>query len=74
VLGAVLNSRFAAVSLPVALAAASSVDEKKRVTDSFSAGLEVSQLVGAVAVLLGGLVAALLLRRAQRADSEMVVA
>lgn len=73
VLGAVLNSRFAAVSLPVALAAASSVKEKKRVTDSFSAGLEVSQLVGAVAVLLGGLVAALLLRRAQRADSEVVV-
>jgi hypothetical protein len=50
------------------------VDEKKRVTESFSAGLEVSQLVGAVAVLLGGLVAALLLRRAQRADSEVVVA
>ncbi|MFJ5899239.1 MFS transporter [Streptomyces sp. NPDC093064] len=74
VLGAVLNSRFAAVSLPVALAAAGSAAEKKQVTDAFSAGLETSQLVGAVAVLLGGLLAAALLRRAERADSGMVVA
>ncbi|MGW2237333.1 MFS transporter [Streptomyces sp. NPDC001759] len=37
-------------------------------------GLRAGQLVGAVAVLLGGFVAAALLRRAQRADSEMVVA
>ncbi|WP_445524926.1 MFS transporter [Streptomyces cyslabdanicus] len=73
VLGAVLNSRFAAVSLPVALAAAGSAAEKKQVTDAFSAGLETSQLVGAVAVLLGGLLAAALLRRAERADSGMVV-
>ncbi|MFI1292952.1 MFS transporter [Streptomyces sp. NPDC020792] len=74
VLGAVLNSRFAAVSLPVALAAAGSAAERKQVTDAFSAGLETSQLVGAVAVLLGGLLAAALLRRAERADSGMVVA
>ncbi|WP_329253322.1 MFS transporter [Streptomyces sp. NBC_01478] len=74
VLGAVLSSRFAAVSLPVGLAAASSVEERQKVTDSFSAGLEVSQLVGAVAVLAGGLLAAALLWRAERADSEMVVA
>lgn len=37
-------------------------------------GLRAGQLVGAAAVLLGGFVAAALLRRAQRADSEMVVA
>jgi len=74
VLGAVLSSRFAAVSLPVALAGASSAEERRRVTDSFSAGLEVSQLVGAVAVLTGGLLAAALLWRAERADSGVVVA
>ncbi|WP_327402899.1 MFS transporter [Streptomyces sp. NBC_01288] len=74
VLGAVLSSRFAAVSLPVGLAAASSAEERRKVTDAFSAGLEVSQLVGAVAVLVGGLLAAALLWRAERADSEMVVA
>ncbi|MFC8518710.1 MFS transporter [Streptomyces sp. NPDC057257] len=37
-------------------------------------GLRAGQLVGAVAVLLGGFVAAALLRRAQRADSEMAAA
>ncbi|WP_043257981.1 MFS transporter [Streptomyces prunicolor] len=74
VLGAVLSSRFAAVSLPVGLAEASSAAERRRVTDSFAAGLEVSQLVGAVAVLTGGLLAAALLWRAERADSGVVVA
>ncbi|MEV0480685.1 MFS transporter [Streptomyces sp. NPDC050508] len=74
VLGAVLSSRFPAVSLPVGLAAASSAEERQKVTDSFSAGLEVSQLVGAVAVLTGGLLAAALLWRAERADSGVVVA
>ncbi|PAZ16750.1 MFS transporter [Streptomyces sp. SA15] len=75
VLGAVLNSRFAAgisvaaSSLPAALASASSAEEKARITDAFSSGLETSQLVGAVAVLLGGLVAAALLRRAERGES-----
>ncbi|MFD9329977.1 MFS transporter [Streptomyces sp. NPDC060065] len=70
VLGAVLNSRFAALipvaasSLPAALASAGSADERGRITDAFSSGLETSQLVGAVAVLLGGLLAAALLRRA----------
>ncbi|WP_234426022.1 MFS transporter, partial [Streptomyces kebangsaanensis] len=49
VLGAVLNPRFAAVSLPVALAAAGTAQERKRVTDAFSAGLQTSQLVGAAA-------------------------
>lgn len=77
ILGAVLNSRFAALvptvvgaaSLPAALAAASSDGERDRITEAFAAGLETSQLVGAVAVLAGGLLAALLLRRAERADS-----
>lgn len=79
VLGAVLNSRFAALiptaaaSLPAALAAAGSDEERGRITDAFSSGLETSQLVGAVAVLLGGLLAAALLRRAERADSAVAV-
>ncbi|MGW6024400.1 MFS transporter [Streptomyces sp. NPDC055099] len=75
VLGAVLNSRFAslvtvsAVSLPAALAAAGSDAERARIADAFSSGLETSQLVGAVAVFLGGMLAAALLKRAERADS-----
>lgn len=75
VLGAVLNSRFAslvtvsAVSLPTALAAAGSDAERTKIADAFSSGLETSQLVGAVAVFLGGMVAAALLKRAERADS-----
>ena len=70
VLGAVLGARFAALvpvaaaSLPAALAAAGSADERARITDAFASGLETSQLVGAGAVLLGGLLAAALLRRA----------
>ncbi len=74
VLGAVLNSRFAAAvsvaaaSLPAALAEAGSAQERRQITDAFASGLETSQLVGAVAVLLGGLVAAVLLRRAERGD------
>ncbi|WP_329021037.1 MFS transporter [Streptomyces sp. NBC_00690] len=77
VLGAVLNSRFAALvpalvgatSLPAALAAAGSEGERAEISDAFASGLQTSQLVGAVAVLAGGLLAALLLRRAERADS-----
>ncbi|MFF8968645.1 MFS transporter [Streptomyces sp. NPDC014995] len=72
VLGAVLSSRFAAVSLPVALAAAHTAAERKRVVDAFSSGLETSQLVGAAAVFLGGVVAAGLLRRAEKKDAEAV--
>ncbi|GAA3300935.1 hypothetical protein GCM10020295_42940 [Streptomyces cinereospinus] len=73
VLGAVLNSRFAALipvaatSLPAALAAAGSAGERREITEAFSSGLRTSQLAGAVAVLLGGLLAAALLRRAERA-------
>ncbi|MFC9910493.1 MFS transporter [Streptomyces sp. NPDC127197] len=75
VLGAVLNSRFAALipvaasSLPAAVSAADGEAERGRILDAFSSGLESSQLVGAVAVLLGGLLAAALLRRAERADA-----
>lgn len=79
VLGAVLNSRFAALvpaavgaaSLPAALAAAEGEAERLRISDAFASGLETSQLVGAVAVLVGGVLAALLLRRAERADSSV---
>jgi EmrB/QacA subfamily drug resistance transporter len=76
VLGAVLNARFAALvpvaaaSLPAAPASADGREERARVVDAFSSGVQSSQLVGAVAVLIGGLVAAGLLRRAERADSE----
>ncbi|MGW3625086.1 MFS transporter [Streptomyces sp. NPDC000880] len=77
VLGAVLNSRFAALvpavvgaaSLPAALAAAGDAGERERISDAFASGLQTSQLVGAVAVLAGGLLAAMLLRRADRAES-----
>jgi hypothetical protein len=72
VLGAVLNSRFAALvpvaaaSLPAALAAAGNDAERSEIADAFASGLETSQLVGAVAVLAGGLLAAVLLHRAER--------
>ncbi|MEU2563512.1 MFS transporter [Streptomyces longispororuber] len=75
VLGAVLSSRFSALaavsaaSFPAALAAAGSAAERQRVADAFSSGLQTSQLVGAVAVFLGGALAAALLWRAERADS-----
>ncbi|MGW7366734.1 MFS transporter [Streptomyces sp. NPDC054841] len=80
VLGAVLNSRFAslvavsAASLPAALAAAKSPAEKARIADAFAASLQTSQLVGAAAVLAGGVLAAVLLRRAERADSVRMAA
>ncbi|MEU6061149.1 MFS transporter [Streptomyces sp. NPDC047097] len=72
VLGAVLNSRFGALvpvsaaSLPAALAAAGGPAERARISEAFATSLETSQLVGAAAVLAGGLLAALLLRRAER--------
>lgn len=80
VLGAVLNSRFTALgplawaSLPAALAAARDEGERQRIADAFASGLETSQLVGAVAVPAGGLLAAMLLRRAERADAPKVAA
>ncbi|MFI9722008.1 MFS transporter [Streptomyces sp. NPDC052396] len=74
VLGAVLGSRFAALlpdglsshgSLPETLAAASD-SARAQVTDAFAAGVQAGQLVGAAALLLGGWLAAGLLRRAAR--------
>ncbi|MEU2892820.1 MFS transporter [Streptomyces albidoflavus] len=73
-LGAVLNSRFAALvpgavgaaSLPSVLAEADTAAERQVVAEGFAAGLETSQLFGAVAVLFGGAVAAFLLWRAER--------
>ncbi|MGK5445326.1 MFS transporter [Micromonospora sp. URMC 105] len=76
VLGAVLNTRFAALlppalagagSFPAAVAAARSESERQVVSDAFRTALETGQTVGAVAVLVGGLVTAGLLRRADRA-------
>lgn len=69
VLGAVMHSRFvsllpvAAASYPAALAAAAPAD-RAAVTGSFARGLADGQLVGAAAVLLGGLLTAVLLQRA----------
>ncbi|MFJ4704495.1 MFS transporter [Streptomyces anulatus] len=78
VLGAVLNARFAALvpaavgaaSLPAALAAADGPAAREEIKDAFASGLEVSQLAGAVAVLAGGLLAAFLLRRAERVEAH----
>ncbi|WP_370420186.1 MFS transporter [Streptomyces sp. QH1-20] len=79
VLGAVLNSRFAALvpavaagagSLPAALASARTDAERTAVEDAFASGVQTSQLVGAAAVLAGGIVAAVLLRRAERAAPD----
>ncbi|MFJ9807316.1 MFS transporter [Streptomyces sp. NPDC101158] len=72
ILGAVLNARFAALvtvtatSLPAALAAAGTDAERRQISDAFASGLQTSQLVGAVAVFAGGLLAAFLLKRAER--------
>jgi EmrB/QacA subfamily drug resistance transporter len=77
VLGAVLNSRFAALipmaaaSLPAALGAAGSGEERREIVAAFSSGVQTSLLVGAVAVLLGGLLAAGLLRRAEKGVGEV---
>ncbi|MFI9113239.1 MFS transporter [Streptomyces venezuelae] len=74
VLGAVLNARFAALvavtasSLPAALAAAGGEAERRAISEAFASGLQTSQLVGAIAVFAGGLVAAALLRRAERTE------
>ncbi|MEV4225656.1 hypothetical protein AB0J81_00845 [Streptomyces bobili] len=66
VLGAVPASRFAAESQRSKAPAAGSGAERCRVVDSFAAGPASGQLVGAAAVLLGGLVVAVLLRRVAR--------
>ncbi|MDG4760555.1 hypothetical protein [Micromonospora sp. WMMD710] len=70
-----LNARFAALlpaalagagSFPAALTASRVGPEREAVTAAFASALETGQLVGAAAVLLGGLVAAGLLHRADR--------
>ncbi|MFE0643291.1 MFS transporter [Streptomyces sp. NPDC058877] len=74
VLGAVLNARFAALvavtatSLPAALAAAGGAAERAEISEAFASGLRTSQAVGALAVFAGGLLAAVLLRRAERRE------
>ncbi|RKN36508.1 MFS transporter [Micromonospora musae] len=77
VLGAVLNARFTALlpaalagagSFPAALAAADG-PHRETVVAAFGAALKTGQSVGAVAVLVGGLVAAGLLHRAERRHS-----
>ncbi|MEV5972052.1 MFS transporter [Streptomyces sp. NPDC051921] len=76
ILGAVLNARFAALvtvtatSLPAALAAAGTDAERQQISDAFASGLQTSQLVGAVAVFAGGLLAAFLLKRAERTEQK----
>lgn len=77
VLGAVLNARFAAL-LPAALAGAGSFPaalaaagpDRAAVTAAFADALRTGQTVGAVAVLVGGLVAAALLHRADRISAR----
>ncbi|BCL16564.1 MFS transporter [Micromonospora sagamiensis] len=75
VLGAVMNARFTAAlpvalagaaSFPAAMAAARSEPERQSVAEAFSSAVVVGQTVGAGAVLVGGLLAALLLHRAAR--------
>lgn len=76
-LGAVLNSRFAALlpaglaaagaaSLPAALAEAPTAAARSAVREAFSSAVRTGQLAGAAAVLLGGCLTALLLSRAGR--------
>ncbi|GHF27431.1 MULTISPECIES: MFS transporter [Streptomyces] len=78
VLGAVLNSRFAGLlpavaagagSLPAALERVRTPAQRAAVADAFASGVHTSQLVGAAAVFAGGVVAAVLLRRAERAGA-----
>lgn len=79
VLGAVLNSRFVGLlptvavgagSLPAAYASARTDEDRAAVADAFASGVHTSQLVGAAAVLAGGALTALLLRRAERSSQE----
>ncbi|MEU7165763.1 MFS transporter [Streptomyces morookaense] len=78
VLGAVLNSRFAGLlpavaagagSLPAALERVRTPEQRAAVADAFASGVHTSQLVGAAAVFAGGVLAAVLLRRAERAGA-----
>ena len=71
VLGTVTHERFVALlpvvaaSFPAAMATAGTEPERRAVTAAFAAGLETGQLVGAAAVLAGGLLSAYLLHRSR---------
>jgi len=77
ILGAILGSRFAA-HLPGAITTTGSLDAALRdatpqqapqIHDAFADAVSTSQLIGAAAVFTGGLLAALLLHRADRATT-----
>jgi hypothetical protein len=81
ILGAVLNSRFAAMlpaglgagaagSLHEALVAARTPQLRSQVHAAFADGVRASQLIGALAVFCGGLVAGLLLRGSASPEAE----
>ena len=72
--GAGINGTLAEFGNGLGVAVLGAVLSSRVPSAGLAAGLEAGQLVGAVAVLLGGLLAAALLRRAERADSEMAVA
>ncbi|GAA3796032.1 MFS transporter [Streptomyces coacervatus] len=72
--GAGLNGTLAEFGNGLGVAVLGAVLSSRVPRVGLAAGLEAGQLVGACAVLLGGLLAAALLRRAERADSEVVVA
>ncbi|MGW6568452.1 MFS transporter, partial [Streptomyces sp. NPDC054975] len=50
--------------------AAGSDAERAEISDAFASGLQTSQLVGAIAVFVGGVVAAALLKRAERSEKR----
>ncbi|MCD9880126.1 MFS transporter [Streptomyces guryensis] len=72
--GAGINGTLAEFGNGLGVAVLGAVLSSRVPSAGLAAGLETGQLVGAVAVLLGGFVAAALLRRAERADSGVVVA
>jgi len=72
--GAGINGTLAEFGNGLGVAVLGAVLTSRVPAAGLAAGLETGQLAGAVAVLLGGLSAAALLRRAERADSGVVVA
>ncbi|MFE7170116.1 MFS transporter [Streptomyces sp. NPDC057616] len=72
--GAGINGTLAEFGNGLGVAVLGAVLTSRTPSAGLSAGLRTGQLVGAVAVLLGGLLAAALLRRAERADSGVLVA
>jgi EmrB/QacA subfamily drug resistance transporter len=72
--GAGINGTLAEFGNGLGVAVLGAVLTSRVPAAGLAAGLETGQLVGSVAVLLGGLLAAALLRRAERADSGVAVA